>query len=571
MAGYNGGRGGSGSSGRSGGRPGEQRRSQAGAQRRGQGRERGRGNEEGRNNRARRGQRDGVEAPRGSRREQHGGQPRDRRREQRGGRPGDRRRTDRDQRPRRTDARVDEARLVALEVLTKVREDGAFANLVLPPLLDEARLGRRDSGFATALTYGTLRLQGRYDAILARCVDRPLDRLDPVVLDCLRLGAHQLLGMRVATHGAVSATVDLASYAARRGASGLVNAVLRKVADRDLDAWLAEITADAPDELEALARSQSHPRWIVKALRQSLIANGRDAAELEALLAADNADPEVVLCARPGLISPEHLAKEAAEAAHAEPRPGETSPYALVLPGSDPGRIEAVRTSRAGVEDEGSQLVALMLADAPLEGRDDRWLDLCAGPGGKAALLAARAAQRGAHLTANEVTPHRARLVEAAVRAVPDGVVEVRCGDGREYGEREPKSYDRVLVDAPCSGLGSLRRRPEARWRRDPKDVTELAELQRALLTSALSAVRRGGVVAYVTCSPHVLETELVVRDVMKALDKERESVELLHAGDVATRVAPVPPAGAERETLQLWPHTEGTDAMYCALIRRLH
>lgn len=571
MAGYNGGRGGSGSSGRSGGRPGGQRRSQAGAQRRGEGRERGRGNEEGRNNRARRGQRDGVEEPRGSRREQHGGQPRVRRREQRGGRRGDRRRTDRDQRPRRSDTRVDEARLVALEVLTKVREDGAFANLVLPPLLDEARLGRRDSGFATALTYGTLRLQGRYDAILARCVDRPLDRLDPVVLDCLRLGAHQLLGMRVATHGAVSATVDLASYTASRGASGLVNAVLRKVADRDLDAWLAEIAADAPDELEALARTQSHPRWIVKALRQSLIANGRDAGELEALLAADNADPEVVLCARPGLISPEHLAKETVEAAHAEPRPGETSPYALVLPGSDPGRIEAVRSSRAGVEDEGSQLVALMLADAPLEGRDDRWLDLCAGPGGKAALLAARAAQRGARLTANEVTPHRAHLVEAAVRAVPDGVVEVRCGDGREYGEREPKSYDRVLVDAPCSGLGSLRRRPEARWRRDPKDVTELAGLQRELLTSALSAVRRGGVVAYVTCSPHVLETELVVRDVMKALNKERESVELLHTGDVATRVAPVPPAGADRDTLQLWPHTEGTDAMYCALIRRLH
>lgn len=228
-----------------------------------------------------------------------------------------------------------------------------------------------------------------------------------------------------------------------------------------------------------------------------------------------------------------------------------------------------MRSSAAGVEDEGSQLVALVLSEAAVEGRDERWLDLCAGPGGKAALLGARAAQRGARLVANEVTAHRAELVRASVRAVPEGVVEVRCDDGRLYGQAEPGRYDRVLVDAPCSGLGSLRRRPEARWRRQPTDVAELAELQRELLVSALAAVRVGGLVAYVTCSPHVLETELVVRDVIRRLEREGRGAEVLHAGDVATRVAPVPPAGADRPMLQLWPHLDGTDAMFCALLRR--
>ena len=461
---------------------------------------------------------------------------------------------------------------MALEVLTRVRRDDAFANLLLPELLETADLDRRDAGFATALTYGTLRLQGRYDAMIAACTDRPLERIDPAVLDVLRLGAHQLMGMRVAQHAAVSTTVDLATTSCGRGAATFVNAVMRRLSGRDLDSWMDELRRDAPDETAALARTQSHPEWIVKALRQALVTHGRSDEELEAILAADNADPEVALCARPGLIAPEALAKAARKADRAhdvEPRPGRISPLAVVMVGGDPGRIEAIRDCRAGVEDEGSQLVALVAAHAPVEGRDERWLDLCAGPGGKAALLAARATQTGAQLLANEVSPHRADLVRSALRAIAPDVARVRCGDGRDLGRDEPGAYDRVLVDAPCTGLGSLRRRPEARWRRQPGDVTVLAELQRELLASALRAVRRGGVVTYVTCSPHALETTLVVRDVRRLLEREGLRTEPLHAGDVATRLAPQPPAGSDREALQLWPHLDGTDAMFCALLRR--
>lgn len=463
---------------------------------------------------------------------------------------------------------TDQARLCAYEAVTAVREDGAYANLALPPLVEAHRLDQRDAAFATALTYGTLRLQGRYDAVIAQCVDRPLQQVDPRVLDLLRLGTHQLLSMRVPSHAAVSATVDLSRLVVGRGAATFVNAVLRRVSQQDAQVWLDRLGQE-DDPLSALATRGSHPLWVVQALRQALIDNGRDPAELEALLEADNAEPQVTLCARPGLVTPQALAKEVLRTTGLRPRAGDLSPYALVLEGGDPGRIASVRRSRAGVEDEGSQLVALLLSETPLQGRDERWLDMCAGPGGKAALLGARAEQRGAHLVASEVAPHRADLVDDSVRALSEQAVEVRCADGRSYGTQEPGAYDRVLVDAPCSGLGSLRRRPESRWRRSPQDVVELAGLQRELLVSALKAVRKGGLVAYVTCSPHVLETRLVVEDVTRALEREGLGTELLHAGDAATRVAPRPPAGADRQLLQLWPHLDGTDAMFCALLRR--
>lgn len=469
--------------------------------------------------------------------------------------------------------KLDAARLTALKTLTAVREEGSYANLVLPTLIEEAKLDTRDAAFATELSYGTIRLQGRYDAIIAQCVDRPLDRIDPAVLDVLRLGAHQLLGMRVPTHAAVSATVDLASGTCGRGASSFVNAILRRVSERTLAEWIERIAQNSKTELAALAAQESHPVWITKGLRQALMAFDRDSGELSALLQADNQNPDVTLCARPGLIEPAELANETRRATLHSTHPGRLSRYAVVMEGGDPGRVGSVRAARGGVEDEGSQLVALMLAEAELAGRDEQWLDMCAGPGGKAALLGACAAQRGAHLVANEITPHRLGLVKGSVHALPETVVELRGEDGRSYGLEEPGKYDRVLLDAPCSGLGSLRRRPEARWRREPADVTELAALQRELLVSALQTVRPGGIVAYVTCSPHILETTLAVKDVLKKVENGKvpgvSGVERLHAGAVAAEVSLEPPAGSDQEMLQLWPHLDGTDAMFIALLRR--
>ncbi|MFI8326669.1 RsmB/NOP family class I SAM-dependent RNA methyltransferase [Streptomyces sp. NPDC085529] len=450
----------------------------------------------------------------------------------------------------------DPVRMLAFEVLRAVDERDAYANLVLPPLLRKARekegFEARDAALATELVYGTLRRQGTYDAIIAACVDRPLREVDPPVLDVLSLGAHQLLGTRIPPHAAVSATVELARAVLGEGRAKFVNAVLRKITRQDLDAWLAEVAPpyekDAEDHLAVM---HSHPRWVVSALWDAL---GGGRAGIEALLAADNERPEVTLVARPGRSTVEELADAA------ETEPGRWSPYALRLTdGGEPGAIEAVRDGRAGVQDEGSQLVAVALANAPLDGPDTRWLDGCAGPGGKAALLGALAAERGAALLASEKQPHRARLVERALAGNP-GPYQVIAADGTRPPWREG-SFDRVLVDVPCSGLGALRRRPEARWRRRPEDLDGFGPLQRGLLTEALKAVRVGGVVGYATCSPHLAETRVVVDDVLKKLG----GGELIDARPYFPGVDDL----GDGPDVQLWPHLHGTDAMYLALIRR--
>jgi 16S rRNA (cytosine967-C5)-methyltransferase len=449
-------------------------------------------------------------------------------------------------RPRRPAPRrqLDGARLTAYDVLDGVSSREAYANLLLPQLLREraADLDPRDAAFATQLAYGALRARGTLDAVLARLVDRPLTDLDPRVLDLLRLGAYQLLDLRVPAHAAVDTTVDLTRAVVGSGASGLVNAVLRKVAGGgDREAWLAALGA-AGDERLALATD--HPVWIVQAWRDAL---GSD-AELEAALLADDVAPEVHLAAR--RVDRDELVRQSGG------EPGPWSPYAVRLHGGDPGRVPAVREGAAAVQDEGSQLAALALTRAELDGPDAAWLDMCAGPGGKAGLLAA-VRPAGVRLTAADRAPHRADLVRRALDGADD--VEVLVADGREPPWPEA-SFDRVLLDAPCTGLGALRRRPEVRWRRTPDDVAPLAELQGALLDGALRSVRPGGLVAYVTCSPHTAETAEVV-DAAVA----RHAVEVLPVSPLFPGVP-----GVERgRYAQLWPHRHGTDAMFTALLRR--
>jgi 16S rRNA (cytosine967-C5)-methyltransferase len=397
--------------------------------------------------------------------------------------------------------------------------------------------------------------------VLAACVDRPLGEVDPPVLDVLSLGAHQLLGTRIPSHAAVSATVELARVVLGDGRAKFVNAVLRKVAARDLDGWFAEVAPSWDEDPEDhLAVVHSHPRWVVSALWDAL-GGGRDG--IEALLAADNERPAVTLVARPGRSTAEEIAASLPPEATA---PGRWSPWAVRLTeGGDPATVPAVREGRAGVQDEGSQLVAAALAAAPLDGPDARWLDGCAGPGGKAALLAALAAPRGAVLLAAEKQPHRAGLVRRALDGQPGGW-QVIAADGTRPAWR-PGAFDRVLVDVPCTGLGALRRRPEARWRRRPQDVAGFAPLQRGLLREALRAVRVGGVVGYATCSPHPAETRAVVEDVLRGTGPAAAPARAEWI-DARPLLPGVPDLG-EGPDVQLWPHLHGTDAMYLALLRR--
>ena len=431
---------------------------------------------------------------------------------------------------------TDPARTAAFRVLRAVTADGAYANLELAR--QRSGLSPSDAAFATELTAGTCRGMGSYDEIIAAASGRPTRSLQPAVLDALRLGTHQLLAMRVPAHAAIAATVDLAALQIGERVAGVVNAILRKVAAHDLDAWLAQLAAGR-DELGRLALIHQHPRWVVDAFADVV-----PAGELEALLIADNQPPVPQLVVRPGLAEQAELGGE----------PARYSPFGAYAAG-DPGAVPAVAQGRAGVQDEGSQLVALALARA--EAIDGPWLDVCAGPGGKSALLAGLAIEQGTRLVASEVAPHRAELVAANLRGYEGEFAPFTVVADGTRPAWAPSSFAKVLADVPCTGLGALRRRPESRWRRQPSDVPALVELQKKLLAGAIAATKPGGVIGYVTCSPHAAETTEVVATA--------ESVDVLHAADYLPEV----PDAVLGDYLQLWPHRHGTDAMFLALLRR--
>jgi len=499
--------------------------------------------------------------------------------------------------PRRGPA-VQPSRRVAYDVLEAVRESDAYANLLLPSRIEAAHLNSADAAFATELTYGTLRRQGTYDRLLAIVAARPVIDIDPAVLDVLRLGTHQLIGMRVASHAAVGESVELVRQIDAPAAAGFVNGILRTISRRTPEQW-NETVLEGLKGPRRLAIEHAHPRWIVDAFSAALAADGRDGStgtaagteaststdsssdttadgptddtptsdaptttarsELAALLAADNIPPRVSLVALPGLSTPDELG-ETARLDDTDAAP--VSPLAVRLSGGDPGDVAAVRTGRARVQDEGSQLAALALSRARDITPGEQWLDMCAGPGGKAALLAAEAARGSATLIANELVPVRARLVRqslAAVRPAPEVVV----GDGRRFATEAPARFDRILLDAPCSGLGALRRRPEARWRKSADDIPQLVALQSDLLDAAIVALRPGGLLAYVTCSPHPAETREVVA-VALARHPHLRTVDTPAVLDgIATRQLELTGGTAA----QLWPHRHGTDAMFVQLL----
>ncbi|WP_210602307.1 RsmB/NOP family class I SAM-dependent RNA methyltransferase [Brevibacterium oceani] len=456
----------------------------------------------------------------------------------------------------RTDKGKNLPRRIAWEVLLDVATKDAYANLLLPAKLARTRLNAQDAAFTTELTYGALRRQKFYDAVIETAAKRPVEKIDSEPLAAMRLGAHQLLSMRVPDHAALSETVVVVKRSAPKTA-GFVNAVLRRISEATSEEWLDRVTADT-SETQRLAVEHSHPDWIVRALTQALRGHEREADQLEDLLVADNAAAKVGVSALPGLIERTELPGEATP----------LSPIGVTLETAVPRDVPAVADGRARVQDEGSALVALALAevDAPA----GTWADLCAGPGGKAAVLGAAAAQESTQLAAFDSSEHRVDLVRDSTQALDNVTAEVRDGRAAQG------PYAKVLVDVPCSGLGALRRRPEARYRRQPSDITALTGLQRELLTAALDACAPGGVVAYSTCSPHYAETVLIVDEVLRTRAKAGDGeVEVLDAPGVLEAITGASAVGFASVTrgdgrfAQLWPHLHNTDGMFLALLRK--
>jgi len=447
------------------------------------------------------------------------------------------------------------ARSVAFELLLAVEEDDTYANLHMPKLLNQAKLEDRDAGLAQELAFGTIRNQLFYDKIIEICANRDSKEIELRSKLLLRLGAHQLLAMRIPSHAAINETVNLAKSVSSQGSVGFVNGVLRRVSERSLEDWKVAVLDGIDDSIERLSIEYSHPAWIIRALEQALRVDGR-ADSLRMLLETDNTPADVNLVALPGLANETHTANLT---------PGLASPIGFSISGGDPSKLPAMRDGYLRVQDQGSQLATLALTSARKIARGEKWLDMCAGPGGKAALLAAIAKLNGAVLETNEISDHRAKLVAQALSKV-DPSVPVFVSDGTTIGQDAPESFDRILLDAPCTGLGSLRRRPESRWRKKPKDVAELATLQQALINSAWLALKPGGVLAYVTCTPHSGETLAIVDWLERKYPSE---VGLLNATQVLTELNPNLELNRDRKTVQLWPHINGTDAMFIALISK--
>ena len=447
-------------------------------------------------------------------------------------------------------------RRVAFNVLQAVHEKDAYSNLVLPAALDDLGVSARDAGLATEITYGALRRQGSLDAVIDACASRT-DSMDSSVRDVLRVGAYQLLFMRIPSHAAVDETVTLAREVAGMGASKFVNAVLRKVSAKNWEEWLAELS-EGKSPVEVLALEFSYPVWVIRSLADAYQC---DLTSIREVLAAGNEPAPVSLVAKPGQATVEELLS----LPHVSP--GAWSPLAATMlrpSGPDekwstrPGDIEAVRDNRIGVQDEGSQLVALALANVEIQGPQSHWLDMCAGPGGKAALRAGLAKAAGADFTALEPIAARAHLVSNSLWNAP-GDPQVLVTDAREFNSEF--EFDRILVDAPCTGLGALRRRPEARWRRQPSDVPPLTALQQELLTKASELIRVGGVVGYATCSPHLAETDSIVASFLK----RNPNFEALDVSPVLPQLQL--PTGSL--SLRLRPDVHHTDGMFLALLRR--
>lgn len=427
--------------------------------------------------------------------------------------------------------RIDDPRLLAFEVLVQVELEGAYSNLILPKALTDSALEVKDRAFATELVYGSLRMQGRHDHFIAAASDRAFDQIDPKALIVMRIGTYQLKEMRVPSHAAIYESVELAKKVVGKSTSSFINAILRKIDSLDF-----EQLPSPNQEFSRLALEYSHPEWIVSSYFDSL----KSEDEVRNLLKANNSAAKPVLIAWPGLASIDELVDAGA-------LPITTSGVAASFDGN-PGDIPAIRQRRAGVQDLGSQIVVEKFYQSFLP--DLRWLDLCAGPGGKAAYLSALLKRDGGYLLANEISSERAKLVSQVLHHG-----EVTVNDGRSMPEELGK-FDRILLDAPCTGIGALRRRPEVRWRRNLQDLKNLAQLQSELLDSATRLLSSGGVIAYVTCSSHQAETKFQVRSFLK-----RHST--------FTRI-PVEDERADIDgDLQLWPHRDGSDAMFLSLLRK--
>jgi 16S rRNA (cytosine967-C5)-methyltransferase len=442
-------------------------------------------------------------------------------------------------------------RQLALEVLCRGETSGAFADQSITSLAAARNLPSQARAFLRELTYGVLRWRNQIDWMLGFSSHRPLARLTPTVRNLLRLGVYQLHFMdRIPSYAAVSETVRLAKQVSHGGVASYVNAVLRAV-DRQRGRRLLPTPED--DLLAYLTITQSHPSWLVE---RWIACYGSEQAM--AMCRANNLRPPLVVRANRLRISPERLLASLT-ADGCAPSPCRYAPAGIAIASSAPlEELQGFRQGWFAVQDEAAILCGYLLAPRPGE----RILDACAAPGGKASHVAELMADRGEILCLDH-SHERMQRVEANARRLGLNSLRYLVGDaGKIVFER---SFDRVLLDAPCTGLGVLRRHPDAKWLKGPASIDIMARQQRALLEHLSRFVKPEGIILYVTCSTEPEENQAIVHGFLE--DHSHYALETV-ANDVpeAARVF-VGPEG----WLQTRPGPDGLDGFFAARLRRRH
>jgi 16S rRNA (cytosine967-C5)-methyltransferase len=446
-----------------------------------------------------------------------------------------------------------EVRELATEILVKVETRKAYADILLDRALRSASLSRRDGALLTELTYGTLRWRGRIDAHLRKLIRRPLESTDPFIRNLLRTTFYQILFLnRIPDYAAVSAAVELAKSHGPGLAGGFVNAVLRS--------YLRESKQLPKPNVKTAALSQiseywSHPEWLVKLWRDSV-----EVEEVEPLLKANNEEAPLVLRANARRTTREDLLKlftrEGAEA-----RTTRWSPQGITIHSRTTiDQLPGFRDGLFQVQGEASQLVSYLLSPRPGE----RLLDACAAPGGKSTHLA-ELMQDGGEIIAADVSESGLKKVDENAKRLGLKSIRTLSADASKtlYGCID-RPYDRILVDVPCSGMGTLRSHPEIKWNRDETDLRRLSQLQRTILARAASSLRTGGVLVYSTCTLTRDENENVVENFLQNCEK-------FILEDAAEYLPEAAKTLVRNRYFATWPHRHGTDGFFAARMRKVN
>ena len=446
--------------------------------------------------------------------------------------------------------KYDIARETALKILYEINEKGAYSNIALNKYLSSHELSERDRAFITELVYGVVKWKLTLDRTVAACSDIKMERLSPWIKNILRIGTYQLLFLtKVPPSAAVNESVKLARRYGHNASAGYVNAVLRNIAG----GGGKDIVPDrAVDPVGYLSVRYSYPKWIADKFMELF---GEEFAE--SLLEAGNRVPDLTVRANTLKTSAEGLVN-ALKNEGVEASPGRYVSDAVIIKSQvSVTRLKAFRNGLFQVQDESSMLPAAVLAPQPGE----KVLDACSAPGGKATHMAQMMQNKGL-ITAMDIHEHKLKLIEDAAGRLGTDIIRTELHDAAIPVPQHEGAYDRVLLDAPCSGLGIIRRKPDIKWARENRDIGSITGLQRRLIDSVSKAVKPGGVMVYSTCTLLPEENECIVRDFLNNNDEFYED-------DITAYLPPGLAKHARGGMIQAYPNRDGIDGFFVARLAR--